>query len=230
MSLMTGKRAMTKAVFRKSYDTQTRYQRKLNRRQRKEVKNIMVRNTELKYYPSFFSTTASSTATLIASIFDVPQGVTDQNRIGDELTLVGLQFRIQTIVADTNNQVRFIIFQWHPNTGTGNPVPTDILLAGPSGNPDIYSLYNHDKRQDYKVLHDSLYTMNGNGTANYPITTSSIQFRQYNVSLSKARKKIHYIGGGLNATNRLWCIYLSDSIAIPHPQIIVATKLTFRDG
>lgn len=209
--------------------------RKLNKRQVKQVKKIINIQSELKYFPfnqTGFSVT--STSVLTGASFDVTQGLTDTSRIGDQLTLAGsIDFRLHLSSADSYNIIRWILIQWHP-TSTTTPFPatdgSDVLVAGPSTAIDYLSMYNHDKRSDYTVLFDKTYTLVGNGTSGtYPYTTSSQIVKHYRISLKKASKKVQFVGAGLQASNRLFWIYVSDSSGVSHPQAAYSSKLFFRD-
>lgn len=138
-------------------------------------------------------------------------------------------------INDTSNVVRVIVFQWHDvSTTAPDPSVSSILLSGPTGVIDYLSQYNHDTRQSYKILLDKTFTLNGNGTQAaalaYPLTTSSTIVRHYRISLKNARKHVQYQGGGTQATNRLFWIYMSDSAAPGHPGITGSFKTFFRDS
>jgi len=142
--------------------------------------------------------------------------------------------------ADIYNNIRFIVFQWHPMT-TGTPYPatsgSDILMTGPSGSVDIYSVYNHDTRQCYTILYDRVFTTIGcgnNGVATganvgvSDVTSSGVH--QIRIPLTKARKDVQYNAGGLQATNRLGMFWVSDSSLATHPTLAFMSKVFFRDS
>lgn len=221
--------------------------KKLTKRQVNEVKTIMHREQELKYF--FYRQTAfqiTTTPTVFFNPFDVPQGDTDNTRDGDRLRWAGtLEINLQVVNAigatgDVYNNVRFVVFQWHPMT-TGTPYPatngSDIFMTGPSGSVDIYSVYNHDTRQCYTILYDRVYNTVGPGNngvvtgANNPSTnTTSSGVHQLRIPLSKVRKDVQYNAGGLQATNRLGLFYVSDSTLATHPTLAYMSKVFFRDS
>jgi len=230
---------------RRGYRPRRRYnrRRKLNKRQAIQVKRIINVNRELKYLAinSAGAFNVTTTPQIDGSFFDIPQGTTDVTRVGDRINWCGkVRFRLQVfnalgVSADNYNTQRWILVQYHPaSTSAPTPVVTDILLTGPSGAVDVHSQYNHDKRQDYKVLFDRTFTTVGSFnyaiTADAPGTAVTHRYMSYNISLKKARKQVQYQGGGLQATNRLFWIYMSDSSATPHPTAIVSTKVFFRDA
>jgi len=208
----------------------------LSKRQRSEVNSLIHRQQELKYFSAVATATAVTVTGAITGVpFDVPQGDTDQSRDGDQLMWCGhIDLKLQCVngqgaTADIYNNIRYMIFQWHPSS---TPTSAAILLNGPSGAPDIYSNYNHDQRQQYLVLFDRVFTTVGAGnTAPIPntniVTTGLKTFR---VSLERATKKAQYQAGGATGTNRLYVLYLSDSALATHPTLAYATKVVFRDS
>lgn len=227
-------------TYRHSMRSKTMYGRKLNPKQKKEVKTIIARRQELKYFHYVQAATAvSTTADVSGSPFDIVQGDQDQERDGDRLQWCGtLEFNLQVVsgqtagTSDLYNNVRVMLFQWHPtSTSAPSPVASDVLSQGPSGNPDIYSVYNHDTRQNYKILFDRVYrvTLNTNGTiADNSNSTTGI--RRLRISMKKARKDVQYVGNGLQGTNRIFLLTVSDSALATHPTLAFASKIFFRDS
>lgn len=205
--------------------------RKLNKRQRMQVKRMIRGVQELKYKNYSDTGAISSTAAISGVLFDIAQGDTDQERNGDQFRWVkALNFRYTLAVSDTSNIVRIIILQWHPSVITA-PTISDILLTGPSSNVDVYSNYNHDQRFNYKILFDRTHTLVGNGTAGtFPGTTSSIITRHTNISLKRARKRVQLIGGSVSGSNRLFMLFVSDSTLVNHPTISYSMKMYFTDS
>lgn len=204
--------------------------------QKRQVSTLIHRNQELKYLATVFGPTAiTSTASIVSTNFDVPQGDTDQSRDGDQLMWCGhIDLTAQMVngqgaTGDTYNNIRFIIFQWHPNS---SPTATLLLISGPSGNPDIYSQYNHDNRQQYKILFDKVWKTVGPNlsTSNGITDMTTTGVLKYKISLARATKKAQYIGGGAQGTNRLYILYVSDSVLATHPTLAFASKVVFRDS
>lgn len=206
---------------------------KLNKRQATQVKKIIAVRQELKYFQYATAGIAvSASPTIISSPFLIPQGDTDQSRDGDRLMWAGkVDLRVEAIIgsSDPYNNVRLILFQWHPNS---TPAVEDLLLDGPSEAPDLFSQFNHDKRQEYKILFDKTWKLVGNGSsASVPYTQASTTgIKRFKISLKKARKQVQFAGGGTTGTNKLYLMYMSDSAVTPHPSISYTTKVFFRDS
>lgn len=223
-------RPISKRQFRRSFDPEIKNQRKLNKRQTKQVKTLIRNKQELKY---FFYNSAPATVTTTPFVdsapFDIVQGTADTNRIGDGMQWAGsIDLRYHLNIADTSNNIRVVIFQWH---GKDVPVAPDVFIIGPSGFPDIYSVYNHDTRDQYKILYDKNHQMVGNGTTGFVATTGSVQFHAVKIPLTRAKKDVQWVGGGVaNGSNRLYMYTCSDSNALTHPTITFASKVFFRDS
>lgn len=214
--------------------------RKLNKRQVKDVKRLINRNIELKYFPYVANTTSvTSTGASVGNPFDVPQGNTDTSRNGDSLKWCGkIDFRFEIVngfgaTADLYNKVRVVIYQFKDATISGqSPIPSQIFINGPSGAIDVLSQYNHDFRHDYHILFDKTYhtalSTNVANSTQAPNSTTGV--KHYRISLKKANKVVQYQGGGGQATNRLFLYYISDSSAATHPTIQYSLKTFFRDG
>lgn len=201
--------------------------------QKSQVKRIVNKRRELKYYTYTYSgISVTTTGALTGLPFDIPQGITDKSRIGDQYELCGnIDMRLQVSANDVFNQMRFIIFQWKGvSTIAPKPDITDVLLVGPSGIIDVHSSYAHDTRSSYTILFDKTFTPIGNGTANYPLTATSVINRRYLISLKKANKDVDLIAGGGQGKNRLFFFYISDSSAALHPTFTASIKTVFRDS
>lgn len=209
----------------------------LTSKQRAQVQNLIRASQELKYivFNSGASTAISSTINISQAPFVVAQGLADTERVGDSLTLAGsvnLDLEIVNstgVGSDAYNNLRVVIFQWHPNS---TPIGTSIFINGPSGGPDIYSQYNHDLRQQYKILFDRTFRTAGNGqAATSPYTDiTSTGLRKFFISLKRANKHVQFAGAGTTGTNLLYVALVSDSSATPHPAITYSTKMFWRDG
>lgn len=207
----------------------------LNPKQKKEVKTLIARRQELKYYQQTKSGAVGAVAAISGLPWDIPQGIDDQARIGDTFQWCGTheirgQFiNASGVGADTHNTLRYIVFQWHPDSA---PTPADILLVGPSTNIDIHSLYNHDKRQQYSILLDRTITTIGAGTsADFPVTSNAVKTFHWKIPMGKkVTKTAQRVGGGLTGTNRIYECLMTDSTIAAFPVLNYAAKVFFRDS
>lgn len=224
-------------------------QRKLNDREKDQVKRIVNRHAELKYFtaaPVNGAAVPQAGAGANFDISNVAQGLLDTNRVGDRLEWCGkMDIYLQIVgpesltglVNDIYNTVRFIIFQYHPHAvGGTSPVPTEILLNGPTGAIDVGSQYNHDQRQNYKILYDRVFTLVNNqnstvgGTGFTAMQNNHVHTCKFRVSLKNAKKDAQFNAAGTNGTNKIFYFMISDSAAAPNPTYSLITKIFFRDS
>jgi len=212
------------------------YGKGLTRKQALQVQRLMQKNIELKYiaFNSGVTTAVSQTMNISSVPWQVPQGTTDSTRIGDELTWISIKLRFEILnssgaLSDAFNNVRLVIFQWKPNS---TPVATDVFIPGPSGVPDIWSTYGHDRRNEFCIVYDESFKTVGNQlAATNPATsdlTTGVQDRS--ISLKYAQKKCHFSAAGVTASNLFFIALVSDSSVAPHPTITYQVKTFYRDG
>jgi len=135
----------------------------------------------------------------------------------------------QGATGDVYNNVRFIVFQWHPNT---TPTAATLLLNGPSGVIDIYSMYSHDYRQQFTILCDHTFTTVGNSNAAQTPGTSVLTsgVKTFKIPLTRAQKQAQYSAGTTNGTNQLYIGVISDSALATHPSVAYSGKVVYRDS
>jgi len=159
---------ITKQDMKNKYDTEGRRSgmRPLNPKQKEEVKSIVKRKLEinyLNYIPAAMSLFNTPFINDITSA--ISQGITDNQRIGDQLEGINLEMRVHLYLPTSATLgfyfSRIIIFQWRVDTTSVVPTAPDILLLGTGGTVNYTSLYNHDKRSLYKIMYDRTFCQNG---------------------------------------------------------------------
>lgn len=243
--LMTGKRSITKAAYKRTFDPESRRkQRKLNTRQKGEVKRIVRFGRELKFFNRQVGPLQSiGIGASIIDLSNMVQGNRDTERNGDRIELAGSMDVILQVVgaetvalanADIYNTLRIVFFQYKDSAVSGvNPLPAQIFLTGPSGVVDVHSLYNHDERQNYTILYDKTVTCVNN--TNPPGTGTNYQGNhvhnyKFKVSLKRAKKLVQYVGAGTDGTNKIYFYIVSDSAVAPNPSYTLNCKLFYRDS
>lgn len=231
-------RSKSKSLYRRVYG------KKLNRRELKQVKRIVNVSQETKFLDTPILTTAISTTPTISDLSIVPQGQTDNTRGGDRIkwynqallryTFLGAESAI-VLANDIYNQVRLIIFQFHPSAVAGTtPVASQILLPGPTTFIDIHSHYSHDGKQDFTILYDKTFTMVNNfkdTAAGYTTYMANhVKYVNLRLNLKRARKQVQYVGAGINGTNKIYEMVISDSGATPFPSFTRQARLYYKDG
>ncbi|AUM61975.1 capsid [uncultured virus] len=209
----------------------TRGRRRLTKVEKKQVVKIVRANQELKYFNSITAASGLSTTPTMFQLTNIPQGDTDTTRDGDRLKLLKFYVRGSFVFGDSTNFIRLIFFQWKPNS---TPVSTSVLLPGPSGSVDYLSQYNHDLRQEYKILYDKTFTLVSYSQVGVP-SNQYIPIASNSIKLFKFMRKpkstnLQYTGGTTSGTNQVWWMAMTDSSVVPHPAIEMSVKFMFTDG
>jgi hypothetical protein len=214
----------------------------LSKQQKRQVKQLINSQVELK---SFFNTTGFTPISTVGSILklsSVPQGATQAQRVGDDLKTKVLRFRYNIQVgatgliaaADEFNTVRVIIFRWLEDDGGYIPTVGNILQASSSTNVSL-QLYNFDDSDLYKILYDSAHVVYNTPMWNGAAVTwfhgvGANYVTPHTHSLQLGNRTIHYNIGGLSAKGSLYVLLVSDSAFAPNPSVEFTSALEYFDG
>lgn len=191
----------------------------LNKVQRTEVKKLISKQQEHKYFETR-NTGAVDWAGTIVDLSAVPQGDTDSTRDADTLMPTSLVINYIINLGDTTNFFRVIVFRWHDKNTT--PTVAQILQSNSSSTGGVISDYDHDYRQNFNVLYDKTHTL-VSGASNAVIIKNMIR-------LPLAKKAIQYVSGGTGGGEKLWALAISDSSAIAHPSWWYNFRLNYTDS
>lgn len=198
--------------------------RKLNKRQVRQVKNLVSRQQEHKVFDNTVGSTGISSGGSLYGPLTAPiQGTGDSQRVGDRITLKKMTFREAMVYGDGTNHLRLIIFQWYQNSAVAAPLLTDILQT--TGNPICSSI--NDTNMDgkkFKVLHDKVYNLTQNGANG----ASFSQIKLYGRRI--ARKAIQFNPGATSGFNHIYMYAISDSAAVPNPSVTHFSRCEYIDS
>lgn len=161
------------------------------------------------------------------TISTTPTGpLTNDNRLGNNITLTSFYFKGQIINADpSHNFCRLILAEVISLQQI--VITSDILEPDPaSGNPTLYSPYKKESRIKYKILLDKFYKLQ-------PVVAGAVYPFIANVDLSYKWKspglKITYNQAAAQQPiyKNVMLFLLSDSQVLPHPQIRGAKRIQF---
>lgn len=154
---------------------------------------------------------------------NIVQGTADSQRTGDRLTLKNIQSRISIIGADATNVIRLIFFQWYQNTATSTPVIGSILQ-----NP-TYSWVSaiNDTNQDaglFRIIYDKTYQLSLSGNNQGLVKKLNFYGRRL------PRKSLQFNPANTTGFNQVYCLAVSDSVAVTHPSVLVYSRTTYVDS
>lgn len=196
------------------------YARKLNDRQKVQVKRLIGTSEEVKAVDSFFSgqdVTAAGTITLLAH---PSQGDGISQRNGDIIKLKKLVLNIHLTGADTTNVCRHIIFRWTQNNNVTAPVVTDVLQ-----NLSAASMYNFTSEHQKKVHIVSDRTINfSSGGMNAYTIRGALWGRKL------GKKKLTFNAATALGTDQFYSLVITDSVAASHPQMGGYIRMEYCDS
>jgi hypothetical protein len=106
------------------------------------------------------STTAAAITWSSAPIdlFAPAQGVSVNQRVGDECNLIAWELRLVCNQNGTGTAMRVIIWQYGDDTATGVPAVADIVQGGGTAQVVVGSYnYNAQEQREIVIIHDSLH-------------------------------------------------------------------------
>lgn len=220
---MSSNSAILASVARKlnrgGYDRSRRPMKRLNIREKKQVKRIVRFQQEKKNFPFYIINGSASTAGTITKLTIIPQGDSGTTRDGNNVNITRIQFRYSFAYGDATNVCRIIIFQWK-NDDTNDFPTVAKLIQDPVNNSWLGSQIFANP--DARILYDRLHFVSGNGFA---VTGSRAVIKS-----KKYAKKLKYNAGVNTGSNQLYVLYLSDSSTSTHPTFNMWGVVSYTDS
>lgn len=212
---------------------------------KKEVKMLIEGKLEKKNLHNVISnasiTSAGNTPIALA---DPAQGTTDDDRIGDEITVVRLftQFRILSpspnIIfssADAYNHVRIIIFKWLMDDFASAPVTSDIL---DNSGTDLTNAYYNTTAQEkkYQICFDKTVRVyntpvyDGTNVKYFAGIGSSERLRSDLFGKKLHSPRVHFRKGAITSVGQYYYMAVSDSGFAPHPTVEAEGVVVYTDA
>lgn len=213
--------------------TGSRQQRKLNKRQKREVKQIVGRRLESKYFDFGFGATGINSTPSIVQMSAVPQGAADSNRVGDTLNLKKLTVRMQFVGGDIYNTVRVIFFRFKQDTAVAAPTVAEIYDNTATGSTYVLcpapNLENQDK---FHIIYDKVITLpqmnNGGSTTNTSNSVKTWVKSFYGRRLGP--KRIRFTPATTSGWGHIYIAVVSDSIIAPAPTVYLNARMEYTDA
>lgn len=218
----------------------------LGKKQKKEVKKIidekLNEETEFKRHYNSAANVGVSVAGghYLTQLTEIPQGVRDYERIGEEVYLRGLDIRYMCkLIPDNTSQpyvnMRVIIFQYKDKDS--NPIPGQMLnaqAANAGGGYGTFSFPDSNFTDDYVILYDKTHTLE-QGTpdaTNFGQTGKTVVFKERSVNIKWAKRKIQYqVGSSTLNTNGIWLLVVSDqSASSTNPRFFFTSRTMYTDS
>lgn len=205
---------------------------KLNKRQKTQVKRLIGKRTEQKYFDLTYTYTQVDRAGILNVLSNVPQGVAQQQRVGDRITMKSLELRItlyyngSLVAYNTTHNVRVLLFRWTINNAGAPPIMSNIFqYAGAGGDyRNTVSPINWQThaQKDIVVLHDRIYSVGAQDKA--PV----IQFKR-----KRIRGNVDFDIGASTGEGQLYLMVLADDATGAHTPSVQAqavARLHYTDA
>lgn len=205
------KRYLKKRVYRKRKNY-------IPKAYKRFVKNTLAKRVEYKYHTAYYVPSSIPNNGLITNLVDIPQGVLDTERIGDQIRLATITFRYVVTVGDSFNFLRLIIFQFKANNSLNPGV--SAILNGTS--PTYLSQYSVDNNQIFQILYDRTHRLDTDDPAKVVIGKCNMKY---------CKRKLQFqAGSNTIGTGMIYALAISDSAQAPHPGIIGEFNFWYSDS
>jgi len=197
--------------------------------QRKQVKKLITAKEELKFFDTAAGYTQIDRTGRLTILSNVPQGVAQFNRVGDELEMKYIEVRLNAyynslvINTDVEHKLRVILFRWRDDTSVHYPVIGDIVETGGASVGCTVSPYTwatkHQK--DFTVLYDKTFSMSHDQGA-----IIGQKFDLYN-------QKVVFDRGAATGAGNMFLLEMSDDASGAHTPDVQSqwfTRLVFTDS
>lgn len=200
--------------------TSTTTGRKLNQRQKRQVKTIISRKMEKKEFPFFVVNGSASSTGTIVDCCAIPQAAGNGSRIGNNIELKKIEFRYSYAAGDATQVCRLILFQWKNDSGPDPPSVAEII-QDLTNNPWLGD-YRYDERTEFNILYDRLHFLDstGNGAGGAHVI----------VNPKKMKKEVPFNNALTSGNNKIYLLYISDSNALPNPTFNIYGTITYTDA
>ncbi len=174
--------------------------------------------SEIKYIDATTFAGQVLTTTMTTTYMSaVSQGTNASNRVGIETVSLRVDYRLNFVVGDATNVIRFmVLYDSQPNGATFSQ--TDLFIN--NGVASQFPQWEYKER--FAILHDEFFSLD---TYNPQVTK---------VGSVPINRKTRYSGSS-NAitaarTGAIFVVFLSDSNAVPQPTVSGDIRYWFRDG
>lgn len=211
----------------------TRRQRRLNKRQKMQVKRIVGQHIENKFIDTAASTLTGYTNAGSIGLFTMPaNGNTVSARVGDRIEVTKIELNYSCVGYDTTNLFRVIVFKWNNDDSVYAPsVQSILLLADLVQDTAPLARYNWDnmKAGDFNICYDAVHSLSWNNAAASP-GSNVIAKRIVLVGKKLHKKRLTLNNGAITGDGRYGIILVTDSGVAGHPKANYTARIHFKDA
>jgi len=203
----------------------------LSKPAKKEVKETVYRAiktmSETKYtgvqIPVFDQLTTGNPVDVTAAI---GQSLNGQGRVGDEIRIQKIEWVANSVITGATDGIgRYILFRYRGESLGAPPSRFDVLDNGPSGIPDVNSLYNYNNRKSYVILADvkKFFTIGPSATNRAMAFTKTV----YGKKLDFATQ---YDIGSAGGYNHVYVLFIGAASTSPSLRTASTVRIYWKDS
>lgn len=199
-------------------------------REVRDLKKTLLAQPEKKFIDYAHNFIAINNVPFVYHVSDIVQGTASNQRSGLKITpkSFSTMLRCQTessLTGKVSNELRLIVFRWFDDV----PPTASAILNSTAGG--IFSGYEathvptlYQNKTQYQVLYDK------NIQAVSDTTNEEVYFK-FDYTFNKNAKILYQDStAASNMWGQLYCMIVSDSVSIPHPQAQGYSRLVYTDS
>jgi len=199
--------------------------RKLNTRQKTQVKKLIGNQIEWKHHDSSFAALAVDASGIVTGPYCAPsQGDGDSQRIGNRVRVKSTLMKFDITTSDASQQVRIVVFRWKPDSTIDIPTPAkvfDTLVNNPAmANISTQAL----QMGTIHVIYDTIVSSTTADAARH-------YRRCFRFGKKLGVKNINFSSdASILGTNNIYAAFISDSALPGHPSVANTSRVVYTDA
>jgi len=192
-----------------------------------QVSRILNKKTDFKITTvrDVAPTGVPNTGYMLDLIVNLTRGDSGNQFEGMRVFPKSFQMRYQVEAADEDNYIRCIVFQWFDSSVPGATSILDGSFVGSTLAP--LAVRSWTNKPLYKILHDEIFQLQNN--AQKTAGLGPLHVNHVHISGKRMRPIEFTTSGDDPIKGGLYCLFISDSAAITHPELRFGSELVFSD-
>lgn len=215
--------------------------RKLNPRQKKEVKMIISKRLEIKQHPFYGNLSVGGGTGSYFDLTAIASGDVEDSRASLALRLNSVDFRYEIVGSDEYNNVRVMLVRWSVDDKLDPFNLAEVLDMSAGGGFEHLYPYNYPHRSKYHICYDKVHTVRNSYSFSSTggVTSATADYGNLvkvvgNVRITGKRlgnKMVRYDeDADTYGRFKLYLALVSDSTVLLHPGFSYAGRILYTDA
>lgn len=210
--------------------------RKLNQRQKKEVKQIIGKRVESKFFDAGFGASNYTSTPAHTCLSLIPQGGSDSQRVGDQVKLKKLTLRMQFVGGDIYNTCRVVVYRYKQDTSVQGPITAEVYdSSAPGAEYVLCPVPALEKNDKFHIIWDKIVTLPQTNyyTTSSQVTSTSNSVKTWVKSFYGRRlgaKGLRFNPAATTGFGHIYVSIVSDSAILPNPTVYLNSRLEYTDS